>query len=103
MRGPHDVGGLPAGPVPQDEHDRELWEKRIDALVTLLAAPSRGLYTTDASRRIKEALPERAFETMSYYERWTAGLANLLIEQGTITSEELAQKMAQLQARFTDA
>ena len=36
-RGHHDMGGLDAGPVQQTEHDYALWEKRVDALMALLA------------------------------------------------------------------
>ena len=36
---------------------------------------------------------------MSYYERWTAALAHTLLQRGTITTEELARKMAQIDAR----
>ena len=38
MRGHHDMGGLPAGTCSHDEHDYELWEKRVDALLVLLSA-----------------------------------------------------------------
>ena len=32
MRGPHDIGGLPAGPVDTSPHDMTFWEKQIDAM-----------------------------------------------------------------------
>ena len=37
MRGPHDVGGLPEGPVDTETHDLTFWEKQIDALHALVA------------------------------------------------------------------
>ena len=49
MRGYHDMGGLPAGPVERSEHDYALWEKRVDALQVLLSA--KGQITTDELRR----------------------------------------------------
>jgi hypothetical protein len=97
VRGMHDVGGLQAGPVDQSQHVHAPWERRVDAMNILLA--SRGVFTLDASRRIKEQLPAEAYEKLSYYERWVAGLGNLLLERGHITSEELASKMAEVQAR----
>jgi hypothetical protein len=36
---------------------------------------------------------------LSYYERWVAGLGNLLIERGIVTSDELARKMSDVAAR----
>src|SRR5512146_2768174 len=37
MHGPHDVGGLPAGPVDTEAHAVTFWEKQIDAINLLLA------------------------------------------------------------------
>src|SRR5262249_8999803 len=37
MRGYHDIGGLPAGPIDRCEHDKALWEKRVHALLVLLS------------------------------------------------------------------
>jgi hypothetical protein len=97
VRGLHDVGGLQAGPVDQSQHVHAPWERRVDALNILLS--SRGVFTVDASRRIKEQLPAEAYEKLSYYERWVAGLGNLLIERGIVTSDELARKMSDVAAR----
>jgi len=36
MRAYHDLGGLSASPIPQEEHELQLQEKRIDALLVLL-------------------------------------------------------------------
>ena len=38
MRGPHDVGGLPEGPVETHAHDMTFWEKQIDAVRGVIAA-----------------------------------------------------------------
>ena len=29
MKGYHDIGGEEAGPIPREEHDMMLWEKRV--------------------------------------------------------------------------
>jgi hypothetical protein len=97
-RGLHDVGGLAAGPVDRGEHAYGPWERRVDALNILMSA--RGVFTVDASRRIKEQLPEEAYANLTYYERWVAGLGNLLLERGVITSDELARKMLEVEARY---
>ena len=99
MRGHHDMGGLPAGPVKPTEHDYAPWEKRVDALLVLLGAPDRQLVRTDELRRNIEALPPDAYETMSYYERWMASITATLLQRGTITADELARKMAEVEAR----
>ena len=45
MRGPQDLGGLPAGPIEPivHEHEPTHWEKRIDAMMMLLFDPKRQL------------------------------------------------------------
>jgi hypothetical protein len=95
-RSHHDMGGLPAGEVKPSEHDYEAWERRIDALSVLLG--KKGL-TVDERRRAIELLPPQAYDKMSYYERWTAALAQTLLQRGLITTEELARKMAEVDGR----
>ena len=95
-RGHHDMGGLPAGRVEYTEHDYAEWERRIDALSVLMGA--RGV-TVDQRRRNIEALPPEDYDRMSYYERWIVALTQSLIQQGTITTAELAEKMVEIEKR----
>jgi hypothetical protein len=97
MRQHHDMGGLPAGKVERAEHDYALWEKRVDALMVLLA--QRGLLRVDELRRNIEALPPDAYDKMSYYERWVTAIANVLLQRGAVTADELGRKMAEIEAR----
>jgi len=76
----HDMGGEAAGPVPTDQHDFSLWEKRVDALMILASA--KGHFTLDGLRRVLEDMGPDAFETMTYYERWIASVNQNLIEAG---------------------
>jgi hypothetical protein len=99
MRGHHDMGGEPAGPVERHEHDFAFWEKRVDALMVLLSAPQRRLLAVDELRRNIEALPPDAYERMSYYERWVNSIAHVMLQRGVITSDELGRKMAEIAAR----
>lgn len=100
-RGPHDLGGLPAGPVDRSEHDYALWEKRVDALNVLLA--NKGISGVDERRRAIESLGADAYERLSYYERWIAAIAASMIEKGIITVDELGQRMAEIEARPVDS
>ena len=93
----HDMGGQAAGPVPKDDHDFALWEKRIDALMVLCSA--KGLFTVDGLRRVLEDMGEDAFETMSYYERWVASVNQNLIEAGSYTTTELGERMKKVAER----
>jgi hypothetical protein len=101
-RGHHDMGGLPAGRVEPTEHDYALWERRVDAMAVLLQGIKPGtkrLVTVDERRRAIEMLPPKAYDEMTYYERWVISLAEALIQRGILTSEELARKMVEVESR----
>lgn len=98
MRGPHDLGGLPAGKVDTAPHDPTFWEKQIDAMNALLA--QKGLRRTDENRRYIEMLGHDAYERLTYYERWTAALARQLIDKGVLTQDEIDARIADLRTRL---
>jgi hypothetical protein len=101
MRGHHDMGGLPAGPVEAAEHDYQLWEKRVDALMVLCSA--RRIFTVDELRKGIEALPPDAYDRMSYYERWITSICNALIHRGVISVDEVRGKLADIEQRPADS
>jgi hypothetical protein len=100
LRRHHDMGGLPAGPVEASEHDYAPWEKRVDAILRLLADSKRRLITTDELRRGIEELGPGAYDEMSYYERWIASVTNNLIEKGVLSVDELGRRMAEISAAW---
>jgi hypothetical protein len=98
MRGSHDLGGLPAGPIDTTPHNPTFWEKQIDALNTLLA--QKGLRRTDENRRYIEMLGREAYDTLSYYERWTTALARQLVDKGVLTQDEIDAKVAEIRLKL---
>ncbi len=103
MRRHHDMGGLDAGPVEPTEHDYTPWEKRGDAILRLLAGKERQLITLSEHRRAMEDLGPRAYDELSYYERWISAITNILIEKGVISVDELGRKMEDVKARWQEA
>lgn len=101
MRSHHDMGGLPAGAVAPDDHDYQLWEKRVDAFMVLLSR--KGYMTVDELRKGIESLPPDAYDKMSYYERWMASICNVLIHRGTLTIDEVRAKLAEIERRAPEA
>ncbi len=91
------MGGLPAGPVEATEHDYALWEKRVDAMLSLLS--SKGLMTVDELRRNIEALGRDAYDRMTYYERWMHSVAQTMIQRGVVSLDELGRKIAEVEGR----
>ena len=98
-RGVHDVGGLPGGPIDRDEHDPTFWEQRVDALMTLVGRYDPKIFDTAELRRGIEQLPPDAYLTMSYYERWIASIAGVLVGKGVVGQKELDDRIAQVAAR----
>jgi hypothetical protein len=99
MRGYHDLGGLPAGPVDRSEHEYAPWEKRVHALLVLLSDPTRSLVSTDELRRGIEALGAAEYDRLSYYERWISSITNILLQKGVLTADELGRKLAEIEER----
>ena len=62
------------------------------ALGVTLAAGGIGAWTIDEARAARERLPEYA--QLSYYEKWIAALADLLVAKGLVTPAELAEGTA---------
>ena len=96
MPGVHDRGGWPTNePIVRSEHYLMDWERRVDALHSVLG--EKGLRRTDEMRRAIESLPLEQYEALSYYERWTAALEILLVEKGILTGEEIDCKVSELE------
>ena len=94
----HDRGGWPDDtPIDRSEHEYSDWERRVDAVHQVLGA--QGIRTTDEMRRAIESLPAEQYESLSYYEKWTAALEILLIEKGILTAAEIDAKAAELRGR----
>lgn len=100
MRGPHDLGGLPDGPVDTAAHAATFWEKQIDAMRGLIGA--KGLVSTDENRRHIEQLGHDAYNRLSYYERWTAALSRQMIEKGILTQDEVDARVAEVRKRLAE-
>lgn len=96
-RGPHDMGGEPAGPIDTTDHGMKYWEKQANALRNTLNL--KKIVRVDELRRAAEDLGDQYYK-LAYFERTTTALRNLLLEKGLFTETELAAKMAEVRARF---
>jgi len=97
VRGYHDLGGLPGGPIDRAEHDAALWEKRTHAMLGLLA--EQGVMTVDELRHGIETLGEAEYARLSYYERWIEAITRALLQRGVFTADELARRLAEAEGR----
>ncbi len=97
-RGPHDIGGLPAGPIDPSHHDEADWHKMATAVNMALGPSQRGLIRVDERRRASEDLGDD-YARLGYFDRSVQGGANLLVEKGVLTRDEIARRMAEIRAR----
>ena len=100
MRAPHDIGGLPGGPVDTEPHAATFWEKQIDAINVLLSDKKRRIISGDERRLAIESLGEEVYRTLGYYERWTAAATRLLLQKGILSQDEIDAKIAEIRARM---
>ncbi len=97
-RGPHDIGGLPAGPIETSHHDEADWHRKATALNMALGPGKRGLMRVDERRRATEDLGDD-YPRLGYFDRSVQAGANLLIEKGVLTQDEIDRRMAEIKAR----
>jgi hypothetical protein len=96
-KGPHDMGGEPAGPIDTVDHGMRFWEKQANALRNTLT--SRKVVRLDELRRAAEDLGERYYQ-LEYFERTTEALRRVLLEHGFFTEDELAAMIAEVRCRY---
>lgn len=91
MNGVHDMGGIHGmGPIQYEKNEpvfHELWESRAFAMQIAMAFWRK--WSIDASRHQRELIPPAEYLRMSYYEKWIAGLGELLVKSGLVTAAEL--------------
>lgn len=91
MNNIHDMGGMHGfGAVPIEENEPVFhtdWEAKAMALTVAMGA--WGKWNIDASRFARESLPPLEYLQFTYYERWLAGLTDLMVARGLVTVEEV--------------
>ncbi len=100
MAGPHDSGGQASATAEPQAKDMTFWEKQIDALHTLIGDDKRRIVGRDENRRAVESLGDDVYDTMNYYERWTAATCRQLIDKGVLTQDEIDAKIAEIRNRI---
>ena len=95
----HDLGGSSGGPIDKSQHEIEDWERLADAINVALGM--KGLQTTDEHRRAIESLPPEQYRKLSYYERWITATEMLLVEKGILTRDEINERSAEIERRWS--
>ncbi|NNE54049.1 MAG: nitrile hydratase subunit beta [Sulfitobacter sp.] len=100
----HDMGGRfgdgSVVPEPEDEIFHADWHKR--ALAVTVACGSLGQWNIDTSRHARERLKPTDYARFSYYEKWISALANMLVEKGIVTRDELTGAAEPVESPLAD-
>jgi hypothetical protein len=95
----HDVGGEPDAPMKYENKQYELWEHMTYVMCEVLAW--RGIWLSEERRRIGNVDVGRAqYLGLPYYGRWLLSVARVLVEKQHIGLTELAERMAEVKARY---
>ena len=91
MNGIHDMGGMHGmGQVEEEKNEpvfHHTWESRVFSMYIALGAWRK--WNIDAARHSRELIPPAEYLSMSYYEKWFAGLVDLLTKRGLVTAGEM--------------
>jgi hypothetical protein len=99
MQRHHDMGGLPAGPIDLDAHPHAPWEKRVAALMGLLARGAHPYFTVDEDAARDRGPGPDEYDRLGYYERWITAITRILLERGVINVDALGSKLAEVTER----
>ncbi|MEO1207745.1 MAG: nitrile hydratase [Pseudomonadota bacterium] len=91
----NDIGGAHSDPIDRTETPVKHWEMESDALRKVLGDPKRQLVSLDELRRAMEDLPQEAYDA-GFFSRRISAMAEILIEKGVLTREELNQRIQAL-------
>jgi len=91
MNSVHDMGGMHGmGLIVEEKNEpvfHEGWEGRIFAMNLAMGAWRK--WNLDASRHSRELIPPAEYLRMSYYEKWIAGLIELMVKAGLVRGDEI--------------
>lgn len=94
-----DIGGLPAGEIPRQDHHMLFWEKQMIATFNVLQ--DKGVLVTDEFRRKVEEMSPDAYKASTFYGRRLDGIIGLLIEKGLVSAEALEARTREILRKGT--
>ncbi len=99
VKTPHDVGGEPAAALEFENKQYEQWEEAT--YVTCEVLGWRGIWLSEERRRMGNVdLGRTIYLGLPYYGRWLLAVARILVEKHHIGLTELAERTAEVKARY---
>jgi len=82
-----------------DEPALTFWDKRVDAMDSLLCRRVPQRYSVERHRRAVEALPPERYARLSHYERWVEALRETVVQAGLLDATEIEARVAAIRRR----
>lgn len=102
MRGYHDIGGKPAGEIPQVDLPWLHWEKQVEAVRNLLGDGTRRILSLDELRLGFESFGVDKYKTYSFYRRRLEAMIDTLIKKGIFSRSEFEAELADVRNRWQE-
>jgi hypothetical protein len=103
MRGYHDIGGKPAGPIDMTELPWQHWEKQVEAIRNLLGDATRRVISLDELRLGFESFGEDKYMKYSFYRRRLEAMIDTLEKKGLASRAEIEAELEGVRARWAPA
>lgn len=99
-QGYHDIGGKPAGGIPQVELPWMHWEKQVEAIRNLLGDSTRRVISLDELRLGFESFGVEKYSRYSFYRRRLEAVVDTLEKKGVFSRAEFEAEVAAARARW---
>lgn len=93
----HDLGGQPAGAIDTSHQPEADWEKLVTAVNGALGPAGAGLICVHERRRTTEDIEE--YDRLAYFAKSARSTAELMVEKGVLTPDDILTRMAEIKAR----
>ena len=98
--GYHDIGGKPAGEIPQVELPWMHWEKQVEAIRNLLGDSTRRVISLDELRLGFESFGIDKYSKYSFYRRRLEAMVDTLEKKGVFSCAEVDAEVAAARSRW---
>lgn len=98
--GYHDIGGKPAGEIPQVELPWMHWEKQVEAIRNLLGDSTRRVISLDELRLGFESFGIEKYSKYSFYRRRLEAMVDTLENKGVFSRAEFDAEVVAARARW---
>ena len=87
----------PPRPIDRTDRDPTFFDKRVDAMLTLVTGQAGAEYDKALHRRAVDLYHALEDGSRSYSETWLLAIKTALIERGVLSEEEIGRKLAAIE------